>query len=469
MLSTRRLQRIFTGIFLLTLMALFVFPEIRQSSHQRHSILPNSVSAAAMTAEERGLHNLTHNPYGMMLLTAKMLESLPKVWEPEWKAKIKPDDPDSIRKVAFERYGFSDATWDNNGAPMQFVVTKQGGWVQNCMLCHGGRVPGSGQSMIGMPNTELDMQTLYEDILKLTRYKAPFDLAFGMSRGRTNAFVFSVELLRRRNEDLSTRKDPVPMGDYKDNDLDAIPWWHLKKKTALYVDAGVKGDFARPIMQFTMGEPSGEKIRSWENDFKDVLAYLRTIEPPKYPFTIAQKLAGDGKKVFEKTCAQCHGTYGAEGKYPNKLIPLEVVGTDSVRLKGLTKEFRAYFNQTWFAQNSSHAEEDPNGYVAPPLDGIWASAPYFHNGSVPTVYGVLTQEARPKYYRRVGGAKEYDAKDLGLKVEVVSGPAAPDAAPEARRRIVDTTLQGLGNQGHPFGFKLSEKEKRQVIEYLKTL
>lgn len=469
MLSTRHLQRLFTGIFLLTLIALFIFPEIRKSGHQQKHLLPNSVSAAAMTAEERGLHNLTHNPYGMMMLTAKMLEMLPKVWEPEWKAKINPDDPDSIRRVAFERYGFNEATWDNSGAPMQFVVTKQGGWVQNCMLCHGGRVPGTGQSMIGMPNTELDMQTLYEDLTKLTHYKLPFELSFGMSRGRTNAFIFSLELLRRRNEDLSMRKDPVPMGDFKDSDLDAIPWWNLKKKTAMYVDAGVKGDFARPIMQFTMGEPSGEKIRSWENDFKDVLAYLRTIEPPKYPFTIDQKLADDGKKVFEKTCVQCHGTYGTEGKYPNKLIPLEVVGTDSVRLKGLTKEFRVYFNKTWFAQNSSHAEEDPNGYVAPPLDGIWASAPYFHNGSVPTVYGVLTQEARPKYYRRIGGAKEYDAKDLGLKVEVVPGPAAPELAPEAQRRIVDTTKQGLGNQGHPFGFKLSEKEKRQVIEYLKML
>ena len=135
----------------------------------------------------------------------------------------------------------------------------------------------------------------------------------------------------------------------------------------------------------------------------------------------------------------------------------------------LTKEFRAYFNKTWFAQNSSHAEENPNGYVAPPLDGIWASAPYFHNGSVPTIYGVLTQAARPKYFRRMGGAKEYDAKNIGLKYETVNAPAAPDLAPEARRRIVATTLPGLSNQGHPFGFKLSENEKWQVIEYLKTL
>jgi mono/diheme cytochrome c family protein len=465
MLSTRRLPRLFALVVFLTVLAIFALPEFLSASYRS----PASASAAAMTPEERGFQNLTHNPYGMMLLSAKMLEMLPRVWEPEWKARIDQNDPDSIRRLAFERYGFSEATWDNKGAPMQFVVNQQGGWVQNCMLCHGGRVPGTGQSMIGMPNTELDMQTLYEDLTKLTRYKPPFELSFGLSRGRTNAFVFSVELLRRRNEDLSTRKEPLPMGDYKDSDLDAIPWWHLKKKTALYVDAGVKGDFTRPIMQFTMGEPNGEKIRSWEGEFKDVLAYLRTIQPPKYPWPVDDKLAADGRKVFEKTCAQCHGTYGPDGKYPNKLIPLEVIGTDSVRLKGLTKEFRAYFNKTWFAGNSAHAEEDPNGYIAPPLDGVWASAPYFHNGSVPTIYGVLTQEARPKYFRRTGGAKEYDKQNLGLKVESLTGPAAPDLFPEAKRRIVDTTLPGLGNQGHPFGFKLSEKEKRQVMEYLKTL
>ena len=459
--TARTIQRIILASFLIAVFAFVTIPLVFSSAH----VSP----PAPLTPAEKGLYNLTHNQYGMFMLTDKMLEKLPSVWEQEWQAKINSNDPDSIRKIAFARYGFTEATWDNRGGPMQMVVNERGNWVQNCMLCHGGRVPVSGNSMIGMPNTELDMQTLYDDLTKLTHYKTPFQLSFGMSRGRTNAFIFSLELIRLRNEDLSPRKEPLPMGDYKDSDLDPIPWWHLKKKTALYVDAGVTGDFARPIMQFTMGEPSGEKIKAWENDFKDVLAYLKTIEPPKYPLPINTKLAAEGQKVFTKACAGCHGTYGVDGKYPNKLIPLEVVNTDPVRLQGLTKEFRAYFNKTWFAQNSSHAEENPNGYVAPPLDGIWASAPYFHNGAVPTIYGVLTQTARPKYFRRIGGAKEFDAKNIGLQYETVNAPASPDLAPEARRRIVDTTLPGLSNQGHPFGFKLSEQEKWQVIEYLKTL
>jgi mono/diheme cytochrome c family protein len=461
MSTSRSVQRILLTVIGLALSAWLLLPATRSTAERSPT--------ADMTPEQRGHYNLTHNPYGMMLMTKQMLEKLPTVWEAEWKAKVDPNNLDSIRKVAFERYGFSEATWDNRGGPMQLVVTDKGVMYQNCMLCHGGRLPGTGQSMIGMPNTELDMQTLYDDLTKLTRYKPPFDLTFAFSRGRTNAFVFSIELLRRRNEDLSPRKDPLPMGDYKNSDLDPIPWWHLKKKTAMYVDAGTTGDFARPIMQFTMGEPSGEKIRSWENDFKDVLAYLKTIQPPKYPYAIDAKLAAEGQQVFSRNCASCHGTYGADGTYPNKVIPIEVVGTDEVRLKGLTKEFRVYFNKTWFAQNSSHAIEEAKGYVAPPLDGVWASGPYFHNGAVPTIYGVLTKEARPKYFRRLGGAKEFDQKNVGLKYETLDAPAPANLAPEARRRVVDTTLQGLGNQGHPFGFKLSEKEKWQVIEYLKTL
>ena len=60
-------------------------------------------------------------------------------------------------------------------------------------------------------------------------------------------------------------------------------------------------------------------------------------------------------------------------------------------------------------------------------------------------------------------------KNLGMKVEALNAPAPKDAPGESRRRVIDTTLPGLSNQGHPFGFNLSEKEKRQVIEYLKTL
>jgi len=165
------------------------------------------------TPEERGLWNLQHNAYGAPLFNKKLLESLVKVWEPEWKAKINGDDPDSIRKVAFETLRFFRSTWTTGAGLCSSSFSQTELWTQTCMLCHGGRVPITGESKIGMPNTELDMQTLYSDILNLTRIKPPFQLTFGMSRGRTKRVHLSLELLRRRNEDLSPRKEPLPMGD----------------------------------------------------------------------------------------------------------------------------------------------------------------------------------------------------------------------------------------------------------------
>src|SRR5262249_56655133 len=46
-----------------------------------------------------------------------------------------------------------------------------------------------------------------------------------------------------------------------------------------------------------------------------------------------------GRAVFEANCARCHGTYGPGGEYPNKIVTLDVIGTDPARAKGLTDRF----------------------------------------------------------------------------------------------------------------------------------
>src|SRR5262249_44162328 len=171
--------------------------------------------------------------------------------------------------------------------------------------------------------------------------------------------------------------------------------------------------------------------RSWEPEFTDILAYLRSIQPPRYPWPIDAAAAAEGKKVFERNCAPCHGTYGPGGEYPNRVVPLEQIGTDPTRLTAATREFRSYYNRTWFGEKA-HAAEASSGYTAPPLAAAWASAPYFHNGWVPTVYGVLEPAARPKFFRRVGAPKAYDTHTLGFEIEVLDGPAAPELAAEAR-------------------------------------
>jgi hypothetical protein len=111
------------------------------------------------------------------------------------------------------------------------------------------------------------------------------------------------------------------------------------------------------------------------------------------------------------------------------------------------------------------------GYQAPPLDGLWATAPYLHNGSVPTVHDVLKSGSRPKVFTRSfrGEEEDYDRRKLGWKVTVLGGPPAPDLPAIERRKVYDTSQPGRGNGGHTFGDRLTDDERMAVIEYLKTL
>ena len=115
----------------------------------------------------------------------------------------------------------------------------------------------------------------------------------------------------------------------------------------------------------------------------------------------------------------------------------------------------------------------PNGirtalaYKARPLDGIWANAPYLHNGSVPTLYALLQPVVdRPKTFTI--GSREFDPVDVGLRTDPISGGT-----------LVDTSVRGDRNTGHEFddapgrrgviGRKLGEEERRDLVEFLKTL
>ena len=103
----------------------------------------------------------------------------------------------------------------------------------------------------------------------------------------------------------------------------------------------------------------------------------------------------------------------------------------------------------------------PDGpYAARPLHGIWAAAPYLHNGSVPTLHDLLLPpEQRPKQFAL--GSREFDPKKVGFAV--TTNCTVQDC-------LVDTTLAGAGNAntGHLFGTDLSESERAALIEFLKT-
>jgi mono/diheme cytochrome c family protein len=214
-----------------------------------------------------------------------------------------------------------------------------------------------------------------------------------------------------------------------------------------------------------------------EPAFADIRAYLLTLEAPKYPFPIDRSLAAKGEAIFTKTCARCHGTYGAHGTYPNRVVPLDEIGTDPNRYHGVSPALAGHYNRGWFAREQQgwlvddYPARATAGYQAPPLDGIWATAPYFHNGSAPTVYDVLNSKGRPKVFTRSyrTGREDYDAGKLGWVVRVLEQGPDPKAPAYERRRVYDTTQPGRSNGGHTYGDHLSDAERKAVIEYLKTL
>jgi hypothetical protein len=114
--------------------------------------------------------------------------------------------------------------------------------------------------------------------------------------------------------------------------------------------------------------------------------------------------------------------------------------------------------------------DDPfPGYVAPPLDGIWATAPYLHNGSVPTVELVLDSHARPDGWKRVDyDSTHFDEEALGWPFVEVPGGQADLPSSEAKH-VYDTRFFSQDNGGHTFGDHLTPAERRAVLEYLKTL
>jgi hypothetical protein len=101
-------------------------------------------------------------------------------------------------------------------------------------------------------------------------------------------------------------------------------------------------------------------------------------------------------------------------------------------------------------------------YKARPLNGIWATAPYLHNGSVPSLYQLLLPPAQRAKTFSVG-ARTFDPVNVGFKA---------DAAGFFQYRTQDDRGQpipGNSNAGHDYGTDLTDDQRRQIVEYLKTL
>jgi hypothetical protein len=216
----------------------------------------------------------------------------------------------------------------------------------------------------------------------------------------------------------------------------------------------------------------------------------RGLPVPAYPFTPPDPgEVARGLQVFTSACASCHGLYdrearkvreAAESQYMERVKP----GTDTERSKAFLKPAADALND--FGERRNLWEKDAfrpvveeGEYLCGPLDGIWARAPYLHNGSVPTLADLLrppapkgsrgraeAQRYRPKRFYR--GNRRYDEGKVGW----VSTEPTEGARVLFEYRTVDESDQpipGNSNAGHTYGTELPEQDKSALLAYLKTL
>ena len=218
--------------------------------------------------------------------------------------------------------------------------------------------------------------------------------------------------------------------------------------------------------------------------FKRVSEYLSILPPPPFPFPHDEQLAAAGREIFNARCAPCHERRPGVGQVTSN----DTLRVDAYRLNAFTpayaKSLQVALNQNYgkSAFKFTHVEKT-GGYANMPLDGVWARAPYLHNGSVPSLRDLLqSEECRPPKFRR--GSDVYDPMNVGFVSYAASPSVTGCPRPEGRPGPTfeeganvkglfefDTTLPGNQNIGHTgpsFGTDLTPEQKEQLIEFLKT-
>ena len=249
---------------------------------------------------------------------------------------------------------------------------------------------------------------------------------------------------------------------------------------------------------------------------------LARLAPPSWPEDVFGKIDRDkakaGKALFTDHCASCHNAWPYRWSEANKygkrfvlvgLIPQTYVGTDRAQFDTLTPlgitgnlskflpaPFRDQPMLPTFLLNiligeavmgTAREKLQPNEdqlvdllgyrefpappsaegvYKAAPRDGVWATAPFIHNGSVPNLYEMLIPAAERTKQFYLGG--DFDPVKVGLDTTATSGTF-----------LMDTTLLGNSNAGHSFqngprgegiiGPLLTDAQRWALVEYLKSI
>jgi hypothetical protein len=207
----------------------------------------------------------------------------------------------------------------------------------------------------------------------------------------------------------------------------------------------------------------------------DVLAFLEEYRPPRFPGRIDVERALRGAGTFERWCERCHGRYEEDARgmrvvrFPNRHSTQGEMGTDPERWRVVSREGVQAIARLKVGPRLNAARTE--GYVAPILSGIWMTAPYLHNGSVPTLWHLMRAPQRPAKF--MAGGHRLDFVKVGI-AGVMAGDGVyryPDGhVPWATPDLHDTAAPGKSNAGHEREFaELTEAEKDDLLEYLKRL
>ena len=241
---------------------------------------------------------------------------------------------------------------------------------------------------------------------------------------------------------------------------DMLPIWDMKSREGMVFHwDGLNSDLREVVLSSAIGDGATPKSLDLEVMAR-IQTFIEELPSPEYPFEIDAGLAEAGRTVFAQSCAVCH-TRG-EGR-TGQVIPVEEVGTDRHRVDMWGAKDAAAYNEKYEDKDWGFEHfVDIDGYAAMPLSGLWLSAPYLHNGSVPNLRDLLNPPSeRPKKFYR--GYDVFDPDNVGFISDL-----AQDSQTSKRFFEFDTSLPGNSNEGHLFGTELTAQEKEALIEYLKT-
>jgi len=320
------------------------------------------------------------------------------------------------------------------------------------------------------------LSLLKEKIVYLQRLRGLRTTTFA-GPGRLDAFMAARNLLfgEKTAVDVNSPVSLPPIFFIRQ-----LTWFHYDNNTTSQLQRNIGEDLGMGAVADMQTGRSSVKLRNLLR-LEELAARLPV---PKWPEEILGKLdaarVGRGEPLYQQHCASCHEP-APDGIFPDRRVPLDVIGTDPNRVVNFTAQLgdRPFVDAlaealsrvqaaAVTAEGISEAElaksvrspvkwRAEKGYASRPIAGVWATAPYLHNGSVPTLYDLLLPPAeRPKTF--LTGSREYLPAKVGYRHDGSQGGEF----------LLDTAKDGNHNSGHTYGTTLSEEQRLDLLEYLKS-